>query len=154
MHEDSTTHAQELSCKCELCHKHFKHQDNLKAHAAPVHDSCQYGLCPCTIGPAQNLRRHLKVQHDVIDLRHPIQSNTVDELHCDMCEMTNPTREYLMTHISTHHSSKNVNLSETVCNICGNISTIRLAKLQHAKRHNTPEQICEVCGINRSPNVP
>ena len=22
----------------------------------------------------------------------------VNELHCDMCEITNPTREYLMTH--------------------------------------------------------
>ena len=99
----------------------------------------------------QDLQGHLEAQHDVINLRSSIQSRAVNVLQCDLCEITAPTREYLMTHISTHHSSQKVNPREAVCNICGDTFTTKPASLQHTKRHDAPRKTCDVCGVNHSP---
>ena len=42
------------------------------------------------------------------------------------------------------------NFWDTVCNVCGKVFKTKLARLQHAKRYDVPEQVCEVCEIKCS----
>jgi hypothetical protein len=77
---------------------------------------------------------------------------------CKKCRRN--TLDHLSNHLTPHMQCKHCifetktmldeNFWETVCNVCGKVFKTRIARHQHAKRYDVPEQVCEVCEIKCS----
>ncbi|XP_065161459.1 zinc finger protein 62 homolog isoform X5 [Atheta coriaria] len=136
-------HKGEPSYNCEICAKKYLTETNLKSHINSVHPELKTGkimnyackLCEQSFKYNMSLKRHVDRVH----------CNVNGKFQCEKCAHFYSSEEYLKYHLKTVH--KPTEYEGLACEVCKKICKGAAALKRHIRiTHNTPYQVCEVCG--------
>ena len=114
------THVEKLSKYCPICGKMFSKLSFLRKHQKAIHfkenNSSSCSLCPKTFPNDVYRKRHEKFAH-----------RNQFGLECHVCKKSNPTKQALSIHMTTHSDQK----PNLPCPECG-----KLFSAKHLLRHH------------------
>lgn len=121
-------HQDEGPLKCQLCHEHFQHFEDLGAHKERHHEIKETGKCEYCGNKTFNfnLKKHLEKMHQ--------------PRNCDICDLVFFDQKSMVNHRKCHRD-KSVQ-SEIICHLCGkNFDCPRNLKF-HMKIHKEDLKKC------------